>query len=370
VTLNKASDYFKMFPRVSYWNCGSGFIGKSQLIDDYINDHKIDCFFVAEADILQNRCLLTFRVPNMVFETTKTINRGKSRLGCWYNPTLFTRSLELEHTNNEIIVLKHKEFLIAGLYRPFKCYPGENLASNFERLRHNVESLCSITKNIVVIGDLNVNWRDHNKGPFKAALEDTLERFNLVQLVECDTRHRVVQGVLQKSCLDLVITNLVNVQVDGVFNDKSDHIILNVAPLQKSNQQRQRTQVTFLDWRWYNQYLMKEGFENLFRGYNRLLTNTNLINNRITSAICEVLNILVPKRTVMLLSVDSVTNPLIQTLKNRKIRAFKKWKRSNDIVDFDRLKSISRKLNYEIKKRKRKNLALSVVKDRKNSGLA
>jgi len=202
----------------------------------------------------------------------------------------------------------------------------------------------------MILGDLNVNWNMMDRCPFKDELERLIDEHLLHQLIHFETRFRMVQGQTQSSILDLVITDVDGIQTTGVFSAASDHLILEVTGKERTEISKKRKQVTFLDWRWYAKDLMCQGFEANFKGINVHMTNIEMMNNRIVSAICKTLNILAPKRTVSLPNSTSVTSPLIQTLKNRKSRAYKKWGRTKNIEDFETLKRISQKLNLEIKK--------------------
>jgi len=311
----------------------------------------------AEADIKPERDLSAFKIKEKELVTSNTIKRGKSRLICWFNSKILKHRNDLEEKDNDILVFEYRKVIIVGLYRPFKCYEGESLNSNFKRLMHNIELIAKVAKDVVIIGDMNVNWNNLNRCSFKLDLEKFIDENSLDQVVDFNTRFRLVQGTMQESCLDIVMTNMTRTRVESQFHAQSDHLIITVSEATKHPKPTGRTQVTFLDWKWYSKESIMAGFNQFFRGINIYMKKPDLINNRISVAICSTLNVLVPKRTIMLPNPKSVTSSKIQTLKNRKTRAFKKWKRTNDTTDYERLKSISRKLNYEIKKIQKTNIA-------------
>jgi len=147
-----------MFPNITYWNCGSGLIGKWQIIKDHILTNKCDAFFLAEADIKSGQQLQVFDIQGYNFAQANTIIKGKCRLACWFRPDLFKRRLDLEQQNNDLITLEFKNCIITGIYRPFKCFTGETLRSNFDRLMSNLQTIASTCQKVLFIGDLNVNW--------------------------------------------------------------------------------------------------------------------------------------------------------------------------------------------------------------------
>jgi len=117
-----------------------------------------------------------------------TIDRGKCRLVCWFNEKLGCRVPQLETVNNDVIVLHCGNVCIVGLYRPFKCYPGENQRTNFDRLMANLERCASTYNEICITGDINVNFKSIQVCPFRTQLENFMLKHNLDQLVMNNTR--------------------------------------------------------------------------------------------------------------------------------------------------------------------------------------
>jgi len=200
-----------------------------------------------------------------------------------------------------------------------------------------------------------INFNSVQTCPFRTQFESMMVNFNLDQIVLNNTRFRKVSDTMQSSLLDVVVTNVPFLKVDEIHQNCSDHIILDINHTKNLHRMVGRNQVTFNDWRWYSGLSMNNIFKQFFRGLNIHRNDPEILNNQVVTAICNGLNILVPKRSVMLPNVDSVTNPSIQNLKNRKSRQFKKYKRTLADEDFMLLKSISKILNVEIRKeRKRK----------------
>jgi len=162
-------------------------------------------------------------------------------------------------------------------------------------------------------------------------------------------------NVMQSWLLDVVLTNIPFLTVKEIHQHCSDHIILDIFSSRNVRVENKRTQVTFYDWRWYAPQSMNDLFNVSFGGMNVFDIHPEKLNNKLVTAICNSLNILVPKRSVNLPNSNSVTNPTIQNLKNKKSRLFKKYKRSLNNDDYLLLQKVSKKLNYEIRQeRKRK----------------
>lgn len=358
-----------MFP-ICYWNCASGLVRKFPIIRDHILSIKPQLFFVSESEIMQSRSTKPFSIDGYSFETSQTLEtRGKSRISCW-STSNYQRIKELENEHNEIMVFKEKStgILIAGVYHPFKCFENETIRSNFERLLQNLAEIENYSRaGLIILGDFNVNYNSVMGCPLRFKLEDFCVEKNLDQIVDFITRSRKVADTLQTSTLDLVITNLGGIKVEGSFNSESDHMILEVSKIlfEKANEKSVIKRVHYLDWRHYTPERAKLLFQNYFRGINIHLWDCDMINERITTALCLMLNDLVPKRSTNLRSPKAVINAKIQNLKNKKSRAYKKWSRSNQVEDWEALKSISRDLNKAIKIERKKGFVNKLGSDPK-----
>jgi len=339
-----------------YWNCGSGIIKKLHLVKDIIDKDKPKAFFVSESDVLSDKVLSIFTVPGYTFGNSNTIcTRGKARLSCWYSKD-FIRMEQLERANNEIIVLKEELSgkLVIGIYQLFKCFGEETFRTNFLRLLDNLVDIVCSGNQVIIVGDFNIPYDcTVNVCPLRLSLEEWSNTYLLDQLVHDHTRARWVANDLQSSLLDLVFTNVRDVEVDQVFNGASDHNIIRITgPGISRNKKSAIKTVKYLDWSRYDRESMCERFMYHFEGYNVNLKDSNSINEHITNAICRSLNDLVPKRANKSTGGNHVINPKIVNLKNVKSKIYKKWKRTASRDDYDRLKQVSKKLNKEILKQR------------------
>jgi hypothetical protein len=343
--------------RVFYWNCAAGLVGKWDIIRAWIEAERPDVFFISEADIAVGVDTSLFGISGYTFATSSTLNIvNKARMVCWYR-NFFNRSTNLEFTGNEIMVLHHKKSCIVGLYRPFKCYFNETHKSNFDRLMSNLYAIGSNTghSNLLVVGDFNVHINSANRDAFAIALEEWADKFILSQQVTFSTRFRMVGNVLQSSMLDLVFTTFVNLKITAEHNTVSDHSLLKLVGSSYHNK-FEKKRVSYYDWRSYSAAAMCSLVNNCLPNPKRQVVDPDLINDSVATAIASALTILVPKRYTTLRGSNAVISGKIQNLKNRKSRAYKKFKESGSHDDFIYLKLVSRELNYEIRReRKRKS---------------
>jgi len=255
------------------------------------------------------------------------------------------------------MVLKKGEITVVGVYRHFKCFEGENIRSNFDRMMLNLSMISSQSSNIIVVGDFNVDpTRDYNSY-YGQKLEEWKNNNIYDQLIGSDTRIRMVNGTMQKLMIDLVYTNMNEVRSESEFMNLSDHNLLKIKiGCSEPKDSYVRKGTAYLDWRKYSARKMNNAFVSLFRGINIHEHDVDDINDKITTAICLALNQLVPKRQANITGNNPVISPEIRNLRNRKSRLFKKWKKSGDIEDFNKLRQASNELNYEVKMERKKIL--------------
>ncbi len=357
----------KSFPFViSYWNCAAGLSRKWDFVQSYIYEHDPDILFIAEAEIPAGSDISFLRVGEYRLELSNTFKtRSKSRLICLCKP-VFDRREDLEGDLNEIIVLKHRSTLICGAYRPFKCYDNESQYTNFVRLLDNFESVAEQGKRMskIFVGDYNIHVENVNC-KMSRDLTDWADTHELCQLVTTPTRVRVVNGSTQSSMIDLVYSNVSTLEITDETTGISDHVILKIKDKLFTRAKSTKTRISYMDWRKYSQAEIRSLFAKNFKGFNNQLRTPDQINDRITSAIIQSLNELVPKRTTVIHGTNAVINPRIQNLKNRKIRAFKKVAKNRSVDNLAELREVSKLLNSEIRKERRRVVGVTLNKSSK-----
>jgi len=341
-----------------YWNCGSGILKKLDTIKWHLENVRPEVFFVAEADITQGKDLGVFRMPNYIFHQANTINtRNKCRLVAWSKENCL-RKPNLEFELNEILVFQKNDVTITGIYRHFKCYEGENIKTNFERLMCNLHEVSRTSNKNIILGDFNVDPIRDSDSYFGMKLEEFKNNNDLDQLIENDTRSRIVSGQLQRSRIDLAFTDIIGMTTACEFMSNSDHCLVK-ATLQSLNHptlRQNKKGVTYLDWRGYSPLKAIDLFCEFFRGIDVHARDVDDINDSITTAICLTLNELVPKRTANLTGSQPVINGTIRNLRFKKSRLHKKWKLTGDIEDYKKLRKVCNKLNFEVKKERRTSI--------------
>ena len=352
-----AHSYLKKSNRVAYWNCCSGLVRKWDFINDYIIENDIDIFFVAEAELPSNRDHSLFSVPGYTLEVANTLTtRGRARL-ISLRKEVYQRVNDLECDFNDIICLRAGNQFCVGVYRPFKCFSGETLTSNFERFIENLYLIGGSLQNgerVTIIGDMNINLDDQSQ--WSNRLISWSDDFVLDQLVHEITRSRMVANKLQTSTLDLVFTNLIELKVRIEFNDMSDHAILMTEQPEANELKHYKSKVNTLDWRRYSKSSIIKLFSSNFPGINKKYKTSDSINDLISNAILRSLNSLVPKVSITIRGNNSVSNPKICNLKNTKHRISKLWSKTRSSVYWLRLKDCSRALKREINKERRRIL--------------
>jgi len=317
-------------PDIIYWNCGSGLQKKNlHQIKWYLENKQPEIFLVAEADLLRDKELSVFQCTGYIFHQSKTINsRGKCRLVAWVRPD-YIREDGLEMDGNEIMIFSKNGLRIVGLYRHFKCYDGENMRTNFDRLMENLHLIS--TNELIIVGDFNVDPQRDFDSYFGRRLKEWKNECLLDQLTESETRTRLVAGVIQTSMIDLMFTNICGLKTESEFMSQSDHQMIYIKINCLWNKKSiVRKGISYLNWRKYSASKMSSLFEKYFCGMNIYNQDVDEINERITTAICQSLNELVPKRQANLTGNNPVINPSIRNLRNKKSRLLKKWKNTGN----------------------------------------
>jgi len=145
--------------KVCYWNCGSGLLKKIDFVRDQIVGKNVDAFFIAESEIKKESDLDCLNIQNYNIHLADTIStRGKTRLMCYAKQNL-TR-FKLGSDLNDLIALQKGDSKVIGIYRGFKCYPGETELTNYKRLLDSFDGL-DLNKSVYILGDFNIDLNNH-----------------------------------------------------------------------------------------------------------------------------------------------------------------------------------------------------------------
>jgi len=241
-----------------YWNCASGLYNKLGAIRDLIKATNYDLIFIAEADIKLKHRLDLYKIEGCRIETSSTLqSKGKCRMICYVNNlSNIKRLTNLEHDSNEIIVMGHKNNIIAGIYFPYKIEQGETRQSNLQRLIKNLADI-SIKQNdnvVDILGDFNVNLLKESKE--LETLRTWSDSFGLAQLVDQITRTRIVHlqdGYrIDESIIDhCYTTDESKIDLLLIETNVSDHKALAISR-NHSQTTRIKQKVIIVDWRKYS----------------------------------------------------------------------------------------------------------------------
>jgi hypothetical protein len=137
-------------------------------------------------------------------------------------------------------------------------------------------------KNLLVVGYFNIHWRK-NVG-FETTIEEWADNFVLNQIINDNTRSRVVNGV-QSSMIDLAFTNSSNLQFVIDHQNVSDHVLIKLSsPTYKNAQIKSR--VNYYDWRSYNSFKLCQKVEEFLSPPLRQIVDPDLINDHFIHSLC------------------------------------------------------------------------------------
>ena len=201
-------------------------------LDDIVNDLKPEVLFLNEvnANTVEESCPEGYRVIKGKLE-----NANKMRLSAIVKKTCNVEELEMD-CELPTIKMKVNGWLIVSAYREWRrgsrteCTTKEVLrclkksftlpkdTEDFRLQEERFESFIKKWKNmgdkrkIIVIGDLNINWKEskteHYKRclPMKEMISEEIMNMNYCQLIKEYTRHPVGRQKQEPSCLDHIYT--------------------------------------------------------------------------------------------------------------------------------------------------------------------
>jgi len=184
----------------------------------------------------------------------------------------------------------------------------------------------------VIAGDFNVNWTQNCPGHMKRSLLEWSDAAGLSQLVTEVTRRREItlsDGTKQhqESTLDLVFVKE-PIKLKILSSIASDHDLVCVTFSDKIIDRQaliQTTKLEVTDWRRYN----PQRALSLLSDIPISETDPELILDRLTSNMIQVLNIVAPKRIIRLRGENEFVNSQINALKKKRDRLWKKYKKTN-----------------------------------------
>ena len=230
--------------KFAVWNCSrgliqDGFSGKLLDIKQFVETKKPHCFAIIEADIHSPQSLINrnrkystaevkekLKIDGYNIEFPSTWNtHGQARLICYVSEEI---KYKRKHLNDgldhipsitlEVGLGRATKTTVHYYYREWtNGVTGESTdASQLAQLQEHVsqwDTLVRAGRNFVALGDANIcalKWNDSNYRYKDLAnvVQTFLLRESCVQLVKKYTRVQSVAGVLQRSCIDHITTNI------------------------------------------------------------------------------------------------------------------------------------------------------------------
>jgi len=345
-----------MSEKVLYWNVASGLLKKWDVIKEIITKHEPIIVFIAEADLKNNQNYECLNVSgyDLIFTDT-LLERGKSRMIALVQKNTFKVVKVPNNELNELIFLSDGKRTIVGGYRPFKCYEGETAQSNFERMMGCLKSLNRKDHNII-IGDFNIDV-SRLGSQFRTPFVEWMDSKGLENIDIGVTRVRLVESQLQRSSIDLVITNVQGVNIDTSFEDVSDHCLIVVSLMKDRNKKCEKRMLEIMDWRKFDGMVFNNKVEqNLMRGPSIYdIERPTEVDYHIRASIIEAFEKTVPIRVITLRPFD-IFSPKVAKLNNRKKKLRKRWAKNPTIENWKEFIKASRMLRSESRKIKRAQL--------------
>ena len=300
--------------KLAAWNCSRGLIQdgfsvKLLEIKQFVETKKPHCFAIIEADIYSPQSLINrnrkystaevrekLKIDGYKIEFPSTwYTHGQARLICYVSEEIKYKRKHLNDDLNHIPSIT----LEVGLGRATKTtvhyyyrewtngVTGESTkASQLVQLQEHVsqwDTLVRSGRNFVSLGDANIcalQWNDSNYKHKDLAnvVHSFLLRESCVQLVKKYTRVQSVAGVMQRSCIDHVTTNIPEkCNIPEVYpSGSSDHM-----PVMVTKYSRElRSQPKTIKKRNYKHFSATEFLKDINElaqngGFDRVINNNN-----------------------------------------------------------------------------------------------
>ena len=219
--------------KIATLNLCLGLKNKKEEVKRLIQTNKIDILCVQETEIPKD-----FPVDMLTFRGYQYENENincKSRCGIYItnNLSYVRRSdLEIQGIHAIIIDLKNtKNTRIINIYRTFNPVNNQTQRAYFDSLLTLI-SQCT-NKNTILIGDFNLDYNKrsdifYSHKHYFAALEATLNPFNLIQIINFDTWSRLINNVYCSSLLDHVYVSdpLETTNITQIIPPFGDHLLI------------------------------------------------------------------------------------------------------------------------------------------------
>jgi len=181
-------------------------ISKTEQLTHLLANSNLDFLCISETWLQHSTPINVFTMNGFqCFRRDRTGGRGggvlmyvKDSIKC--ERMFFKPAISLEYVALKVVLSQQMSFIIIGLYRP----PTAN--DTFYTELANIIKECDHNKEIILMGDFNLNWEDKLK---RRKLKAITDKFHLEQLIKGSTR----------------ITKRSSTQLDLFFSNKPERII-------------------------------------------------------------------------------------------------------------------------------------------------
>ena len=228
------------------WNCGKGFLKQQKLteITHFMKSNDIDICAISEVDINNTNEYTEslYSIPQYSILLPKSWEKkNKARIIAYYKTELRNniRIREDLMTDSQpdiwvqVQIGRGPQLILGMIYREWTSIEGKGSHKDQKERLHELMSKAQEAAEkdteVILMGDLNVDLgKTTGQKEFKEIINNFTTTNNMTQLVQEDTRSRVVGGRLQSSTLDHVYTNMPDNITDLKKADtaSSDHSII------------------------------------------------------------------------------------------------------------------------------------------------
>ena len=367
--------------KIGYWNCGKGLTGKLDFLKEKIDENEMTILFVAESElnVMSNQSAL--KIKNFELIHSKSMELGKNaRISCFVsNDSNFIRRNDLEIEGNEIIVLENstRSELVVGFYRPFKqFFDTETATSGFERLLLNFDGLFKEKKNVLLIGDINIDFLQMHDSSYRLnglcnKLNIFIEKHSLIQTVKSKTRFQIVnkngQNVLQSALLDHVyVNNLAKIEETLVLPGiMSDHEIILVKTKTSIWKRPVKKVLWYTDWKNYSKSSLTCLLNEVDWSTLAQCTSAQQYCSHFEAKVQNAFLSLVEERQLKIRKHSDFISPRLEELKRKMNTSYKRGKKTGRTELFAKAKAFGKKIKIMAREERRKKTR-SQIKDSKS----
>ena len=228
---------------IASWNCGGGFLTKGKLLETelFLKEHNIDLMAISEVEITRTTFhrdeLYSIKGYSCIFPPS-WIKIGKTRILLYVKDTIkqhISQRTDLSPASQPVIwvqVNTSPTFLVSFIYREWTSLGDKSSQGQQARWINFLKKVKRAVKHeVIILGDFNIRAEDINKdGNLTTPLYNLMLEEGMDQIIESPTRERLVDGILQQSTIDLIITSKKEniVMTDIKKTSSSDHSIISL----------------------------------------------------------------------------------------------------------------------------------------------